>query len=520
MDQAKVALAVVKKYHFWILSGVVLITGAAVWFMASDKLAKAFEADKSKIETATKSLDPFNAENPPNALFKEKVDKLHEGLKVEVADVWKELYEKQVRLFVWPDLIAADIAKLQPGEPIPPRLRDFYNNNIVRDEWKRVLAEVDFVRPEGGEPEIGEAVQGDFGGMPIGMGGNQFGAEAPEMEGLVVWDRASRQAIIDRYYSDKAPSDLRVRLTQEDLWVFEQSLVAVVQLVNKGARDRAAAPIKKIEVLDLAQWAINAANASSATLYKPGSGRRPGGMGPGGMGPGGMGPGGMGPGGGMGGGAGEMPMPMGADAAMPQPGATTGAATPAAATAESTAASLDAALIDGRYIDDQGKPMKDDKSGPFAEFKQMFVYMKFVMDQRRLPNLMAACANVKLPIETRQVRVHVGDISGVGASGNGGGMMGGGMMGGGMMGGGMMGGGMMGGGMMGGQTPAMEAGPYDAVVELSGIIYLYNPPDLAKLGTGSSKDPATRSFSVPKAKVTAPGASKGSGMMNYTSPSQ
>src|SRR6185312_4411153 len=315
MDQAKVALAVIKKYHFWILSAVVLITGTAVWFMASDKLAKAFEADKSKIETATKALDPFNAENPPNALFKEKVDKLHEGLKVEVSGVWKELYEKQVRLFVWPDLIAADIAKLQPGEPIPQRLRDFYNNNIVRDEWKRVLAEVDLRRPVGGEPEFGGAAQGGMAemGMPLGMG-NQFGAEAQEMEGLVVWDRAARQAIIDRYYSDKAPSDLKVRLTQEDLWVFEQSLVAVVQLVNKGARDPAAATIKKIETLDLAQWAIIAANQSSATLYKPGSGQRPGG----GMGPG-MG-GGMGPG---------MAMPPGGEGAaamMPMPGADAAAA--------------------------------------------------------------------------------------------------------------------------------------------------------------------------------------------------
>ena len=61
MDQVKVALAVVKKYHFWILSAVILIAGSTVWFMASDKLAKAFEADKSKIETATKSLDPLNA---------------------------------------------------------------------------------------------------------------------------------------------------------------------------------------------------------------------------------------------------------------------------------------------------------------------------------------------------------------------------------------------------------------------------------------------------------------------------
>ncbi|HEV7223455.1 MAG TPA: hypothetical protein VGN42_12185, partial [Pirellulales bacterium] len=378
MDQAKVALAVIKKYHFWILSAVVLLTGSAVWFMASDKLAKAFEADKSKIETATKALDPYNAENPPNALFKEKVDKLHEGVKLDVVEVWKELYEQQVRLFVWPDLIAADIAKLQPGEPIPQRLRDFYNNNIVRDEWKRVLAEVDLRRPVGGEPELGAAAQGGMAEMGMGAGmGNQFGADAQDLEGLVVWDRAARQAIIDRYYSDKAPSDLKVRLTQEDLWVFEQSLVAVVQLVNKGARDPAAATIKKIEALDLAQWAIIAANQSSATLYKPGSGQRPGG-GMGGM-AGGMAPGMMMPPGGDG--AAAM-MQMGVDAAAPQPGG--GGANPEAAAAEGAATSLDAALLDGRYIDDQGKPMKDDKSGPFAEFKQMFVYMKFVMDQRRL----------------------------------------------------------------------------------------------------------------------------------------
>jgi hypothetical protein len=75
-------------------------------------------------------------------------------------------------------------------------------------------------------------------------------------------------------------------------------------------------------------------------------------------------------------------------------------------------------------------------------------------------------------------------------------------------------------GMGGGQTPGIEAGAYDAIVELSGIIYLYNPPDLAKLGTGSSKDPSTRSFSVPKAKVTAPGAGNRSGMSNYSMPSQ
>jgi len=519
MDQVKVALAVIKKYHFWILSVVVLITGAAVWTMASGALAKAFEADKAKIETATKSLDPFGGE-PPNASFKQKVDQMHDGLKQEVAVVWKELYEKQVRLFVWPELIAPDIAKLQPGEPIPERLRAFYNNNIVRDEWHRVLEEIDLRRPVGGNENASGA--GD-GIMPGGM----FGGNAnSELEGLVVWDAAAREAIVNRYYSESPPSDLKVRLTQEDLWIFEHSLIPVVNLVNANAHDAADATIKRIDVLDLAQWAINAANESNFTLYKPGSGKpgRSGGMMMGGMGsmPGGPA-----------GGVSEGVMPDAGTAGAPgaAPGAP-GAPAESGAAAAGAAGSGDAALLDNRYLDDQGKPLKGEP--PYSEFKQMFVYMRFIMNQRKVPDLLAACANVPLPIETRQVRVHVSDPTGGMSQGGGGaggpmGMMGGMMPGmdmGGMSGGGMggfrqptimggMGGGMGGfGGMGGGQPIAIEAGPFDAQVELSGVIYLYNAPDIAKLG---SKAPAARSFSVPKGKVAAPGGSAqgGMNMMNY-----
>ena len=78
-------------------------------------------------------------------------------------------------------------------------------------------------------------------------------------------------------------------------------------------------------------------------------------------------------------------------------------------------------------------------------------------------------------------------------SGMSGGMMSGGMMSGGMMSGGMMSGGMMSGGMSGGMMSGMGGGtggraalntesPYDAIVEIYGIIYIYNPVDPAKLG--------------------------------------
>ncbi len=535
MDQVKVVLAVVKKYHFWILSVLVLIVGAAVWFMASDTLATSFKTNLTKIEGADKSLASAVGDNPPNATFKEKVDKLHDGLKLEVADVWKGLYEKQVDLFVWPDLVADTIAKLGPGEPIPERIRAYYNDNVVRDEWKRVFDLAKIRRPAG----IDEDLAGGGGGGGGAMGGPMLmngvpgdaggGAQEVEMEGIVWWDRNLRADIISRYYSEKSPpSDLKLRLTQEDLWIFENSLVDVVQQVNANAHDSLGATIKQIQALDLAQWAINAANESDGALWRPGQQNGAGGM-PGmgggmpGMGGGmpgmGGGPAGGGPAGGMpgmgGGPAGGMPG-MGGEAGKEPgagggPGPAGGGPGPAGegAAAAGGAGDGDAALLNGRYLDDQGKPMNGDGTGPYAEFKQMFVYMRFVMDQRKLPDLMAACANARLPIETRQVRVHLGDPDKA-AAGNGGGGMG--MMpgGGGDMGLGM--GQMMGGGGGAGNSQ-VETGPYDVTVELSGIIYLYNLPDIAKLGTGSSADPSKRSFSVPKGKVAAPGKQGGGGGM-------
>jgi hypothetical protein len=82
-------------------------------------------------------------------------------------------------------------------------------------------------------------------------------------------------------------------------------------------------------------------------------------------------------------------------------------------------------------------------------------------------------------------------------------MEGGGMPGGGMPGGGMPGGGMMGemgmgggrgpgmGGMMGTGNETEQANPQEVPVEIVGIIYIYNPPDLAKVGTGTAKDETT-----------------------------
>ena len=83
------------------------------------------------------------------------------------------------------------------------------------------------------------------------------------------------------------------------------------------------------------------------------------------------------------------------------------------------------------------------------------------------------------------------------------------------MGGGMgaMGGAMQegGGAGFGGVEGGVETTVYDATVELSGVIYLYNPPDLAKLGTGAAGSPEKRSFGVPTTAVHVPGGTGSTG---------
>jgi hypothetical protein len=179
--------------------------------------------------------------------------------------------------------------------------------------------------------------------------------------------------------------------------------------------------------------------------------------------------------------------------------------------------------------------------------KRMPVRMRVQMDVRKLPLFLCECANSNLPVEIRQVRINApAGTGGGGMRGGGGGMLGGGggmlggggggmpgmagmtgtpgmagmmgpaggggagglgagmapgmtpgaggMMGGGMMGGGMMGGGMPGGGMTGGlgtRSGAAAGGvtdsPYDAAVEVYGVIYIYNPVNPERLGIGQDE---------------------------------
>jgi hypothetical protein len=101
----------------------------------------------------------------------------------------------------------------------------------------------------------------------------------------------------------------------------------------------------------------------------------------------------------------------------------------------------------------------------------MPVAMNLIMDQRQLPKLLVECANSNMPIEVKRVRI-LKSQSMPAPSGD----------------------------------PGFEISPYDVPVEIYGVIYIYNPPDRAKLGTGAASQEKPADGTAPAAPGTPPAA--------------
>jgi hypothetical protein len=176
-----------------------------------------------------------------------------------------------------------------------------------------------------------------------------------------------------------------------------------------------------------------------------------------------------GPMGGMPGPMGGMPGPMGG-----MPGMGGGLGPPGGlggGNAHGTPEEQAKALINFRYIDEKGTALPGDIAAPnyakhpFAEFKIMPISMKLMMDQRELPKLLVQCANSTMPIEVRRIRLRPS------SNGSGGGYNPA----------------PTGPGFGGAQDPStLNFGSNDWPVEIHAAIYIYNPPDRQKLGTGTA----------------------------------
>jgi hypothetical protein len=534
MDKFKKVLAVLKKYHFWVATVVVLLVTVVCWWLATAGLASQFQTRKKKLEGDFGGVKKIQRNDPNNTVV-QAIETENKALKEKVLQAWDILYRQQKEKNPIPKFLGEEFKQqfeslnLKAKEELELANRERYQNFIVDQYLPSLLKLVDVRRPAeaseaapgdarpaaGGraaDKEAGAARRGVAAGvgraaarvlgaagpaarMP-GMGG-LGGANATDTEeewiGAVDWNPTDIQSLETRFtWKDSTPSTLAVVLAQEDLWVIEALLRVIAETNGKGAT-YATAAVKRIEALQIGRDAV--ARGGEDTIFRAGGAQAGGGMGgPGGGMPGmggpamgGMGGPGMGRPGTGGPGIGGPGMPGMGGPAMGGPGM---AGAPGMG-GTGAAGADDSRLIEGRYVDGKGLPLSAEAEfpyakHPFAEFKMMPIRMNLVMDQRRIPRLLVACANSNMPIEVQRVRIkgHGSSGAAVAAAPMGGGMMGGR--------GGMDG--MLGGrGGVGGQSPAADSheSQLDVPVEIYGVIYIYNPPDREKLGTGAASTEKT-----------------------------
>ncbi len=421
---------------------------------------------KANEDTVKKSFadlqDVDKSAHPANQQFAEGVNAKNDELKQKVLAEWQVAYDAQQKTFSWPELIAERMASLKPDDPIPSLIREQCRSNEVfrEDLIAKVFVTADYRHPKPVPEGAAPAVEPPKGRPGEAKPAAQAEEVVDTMEGLVVWNSAHRDALEQRYTlmrTPGTPSTVNIRLAQEDIWMLE-NLAKVIRKTNEGAADVIAVPIKRIDSLDVAQWAINDAVRESPKVYVDKNATD----------------------------TGVLPGQANTQPSETQPDA-----------AEREKA-MDDELLTGRYLGDTGQPLGAADAAPYAEFKLMFVRMKVVIDQRKIPDLMVNCANAQIPIEIVRLTMEEPLIS-AGSKPN------------------ATPGGPLPGLNRSQPSPAagrpqgnnaaadnVEANPSDVTVEICGLVQIFNLPDVEKLGTGSAADPGKRPAGVPAAPVKAP----------------
>jgi len=480
MDQLQVALTVLKKQYFWVVSAIILVVSLGSWYKATSDLAETYAQRARKVEGDFNSLQAIISEpNHPNQAVIDRIAEKTGELRKEVYRAWEILYTDQK-------------AKNQLSPNLPKRFRDYWEAAGPDVELPRNLREdyqifiVDHiprlfdmvgVRRLVATQQQSEQSAAAGSASAEGVDVDQFGGagaataegerESPDVQMVGIVDWPDHEQLTQRFFWESVPSTLRVRVAQEDLWVYE-ALLRVIKNTNEGATTYENAAIKRIDAIQIGQEALGAGPSTGGGTTGSGGGL--------------FAPVAPATGGAAGGetdvdqfgGPPAMPVTAGAP--------TSGLGMPTGAQTAEEAERVE--LLDGRYVDEQGNPLRlqpgqEKPEHPYAEFKMMPIRLELVMDQRKIRRLLAECANSSMPIEVKSLAITAQQAGGHAAGGPVAALAG------------------------PGGPPAMlpqtlpaalpaasdeqaEFGPWDLPVEIEGIIYIYNPPDPELLGTGAA----------------------------------
>jgi hypothetical protein len=481
MDKLKTVLAAIKKHHFWVLSGVVIVVALLSWTWATTDLANGLDSRKTTLEGYFNDLRGIiEMPDHPNEDDIAEIKVTTEKLKSNVLDAWVRLYQDQKQKNKLPDSLSPQFQQVFESLGPEDKLPDDYLHEYWRfipKHFSTLFEQIDLLRPETSDQDAAEsdttALARDFnpepgsvnnlmsttGGMSL-VGPRETGKNDPnaKMIGTVEWDRTDREELVSQFTWPRLPTTEQVRLAQEDLWVYE-ALLRIIKNTNGGTTARHDAAVKRIEALQIAK------EAAVSWLKARDSGIRFG---------------------------------VSAEETTKQP-----LSEPPPTTGGSFEENQSLLLNHFRYVDADDQPLPAPVQHPFAEYKIMPINMTLVVNQTAIPKLLAECANSNMPIRVRRVRLNPGqgrvfDLSRLAA------------------------------GLPVEQPAAVSPqsrptgemfdparatdlarrSPSDVAIEIQGVIYIYNPPDLAKLGTGGGGEEAAAATppTPPAATPTTPPA--------------
>jgi hypothetical protein len=466
MDKVRAFLSVVWQQRFWVLCVVGVIVATISWKMSSSSLDAEFVTNKQQIDSQFSNMEGITRKAVHG---NDEVNNAERAEAIQIRDkvlqLWQTMYDRQTEVVLkWPAELGEDFLDAVDGkrflDPIGNEQRQRYRT-YAKDRFPKL---VEIVQAK----KMPQSDMGFGGGMSMTEDLPQYDAEGNLIEPekyLVQWaDQATVQAKLN---FTQLPTSRQVWVTQEDIWVYETLLHAINN--TNEARDATRpdnAAIRFIMALDVGQAAAPAAKERGNVILPAGAGGDPA-----------AGMDGMSSDGGRGG--------FGTDGS-------------------GNAVDMDTALLQNRYVDATGAPIADASTDTGGECRRLPVRLQLLMNQQAIPDLLAMCANAALPIEVKRVRINpiasgAGFDTTLAVPGADSGMADGGR--GGMDGGrgGYSGGGGGGRGMEGGMAaPAGAASSGMATVDLTGIVYIYNPPDATVLSVpgGDATDVATSDAST------------------------
>lgn len=280
MTKFQIVLTYIKKYIFWVISGLCLVISFIVGTSVSGSKQADFKAKVSEIENHFSEMQRLAGEDIPNEMVVDQKKKDVVNLKETIIDAWYQLYNPQVQYFenLWPDFRNAQgDVDAQAADYLDELQKTWHSQTVfdptdnmsleVQDAYRQYVTQIqefDFMtRYKIYVPQTKDGIEG---GLVAGMVNNPLqettsttGVELPS-EGMCTWDDANRLQMRRRFRilsravggGKKINSTRKVLLVQEDIWMYDILLGAISKMNEKseGSHDAVVKRIFRIDVAD------------------------------------------------------------------------------------------------------------------------------------------------------------------------------------------------------------------------------------------------------------------------------